>query len=50
MSCLLGLAVFHLTILPRIGLDETAEIARDKLIAESVVKKYGRVMNAMSDE
>ena len=33
-----------------IGLDETAEIARDKLIAESVVKKYGRVMNALSDE
>ena len=33
-----------------IGLDETAEIARDKLIAESVVKKYGRVLNAMADE
>lgn len=33
-----------------IGLDETAEIARDKMVAESVVKKYGDVTDALSDE
>lgn len=33
-----------------IGLDETAEIARDKMVAESVVKKYEVVSNALSDE
>lgn len=33
-----------------IGLDETAEIARDKMIAESVVKKVGVVTAALSDE
>jgi len=33
-----------------IGLDETAEIARDKLVAESVVKKFGIVTDALSEE
>ena len=33
-----------------IGLDETAEIARDKMVAQSVVKKYGIVTSALSDE
>lgn len=33
-----------------IGLDETAEIARDKMVAESVVKKYGIVEKALSDD
>eukprot|EP00580_Thalassiosira_gravida_P013013 CAMPEP_0201649336 /NCGR_PEP_ID=MMETSP0493-20130528/39238_1 /ASSEMBLY_ACC=CAM_ASM_000838 /TAXON_ID=420259 /ORGANISM="Thalassiosira gravida, Strain GMp14c1" /LENGTH=1668 /DNA_ID=CAMNT_0048125185 /DNA_START=87 /DNA_END=5093 /DNA_ORIENTATION=- len=33
-----------------IGLDETAEIARDHMMAESVVKKYGIVINALSDD
>ena len=33
-----------------IGLDETAEIARDKMVAMSVVQKYGIVSNALSDE
>jgi dynein heavy chain 1 len=33
-----------------IGLDETAEIARDKMVAMSVVQKYGIVSNAISDE
>ena len=33
-----------------IGLDETAEIARDKMVAESIVKKYEVVSNALSDE
>jgi len=32
------------------GLDETAEVARDKLVAESVVKKLGKVTNSLSDE
>jgi len=32
------------------GLDETAEIARDKMVAESVVKKLGKVTNSLSDE
>jgi len=33
-----------------IGLDETAEIARDKMVAESVVKKYGIVKSSLSEE
>jgi len=33
-----------------IGLDETAEIARDIIVAGSVVKKYGIVTNALSNE
>ena len=33
-----------------IGLDENAEIARDKMVAESIVKKYEVVSNALSDE
>jgi len=33
-----------------IGLDETAEIARDKMVTESIVKKYEVVSNALSDE
>jgi dynein heavy chain 1 len=33
-----------------IGLDATAEAARDKMVAESVVKKYGIVSDSLSDE
>lgn len=33
-----------------IGLDETAEIARDKKVAESVVERYGIVTDAFSDK
>merc|ERR1719203_754977 len=33
-----------------IGLDETAEIARDKMVAESVVKKYEIVKSSLSEE
>jgi dynein heavy chain 1 len=33
-----------------IGLDVTAEAARDKMVAESVVKKYGIVSDSLSDE
>ena len=33
-----------------IGLDATAEAARDKMVAESVVEKYGIVSNSVSDE
>lgn len=33
-----------------IGLDSAAEIARDEMVAESVVKKYGVVTEALSDE
>jgi len=33
-----------------IGLNETAEIARDKMVAESVVKKYENVTDALSNE
>ena len=29
---------------------ETAEVARDKMVAESVVKKLGKVSNSLSDE
>ena len=33
-----------------IGLDVSAEIERDKMVAESVVRKCGLVINALSDE
>lgn len=33
-----------------IGLDETAEVARDKMVAASVVKKYGVVTDALSED
>lgn len=33
-----------------IGLDETAETARDQMVAESVVQKYRMVCSALSDE
>ena len=33
-----------------IGLDKSAEAARDQMVAESVVKKYGIVSDALSDE